>query len=210
MSETTPAPTEAKESKETKEGKPGAEAAPAGKAAGPALPLLIGVIVGALAVGGALGALLIGPPLVQARQKSALAARLAEAAAGPHAKKHGKDKKPSGKDGEHGGGEAGKSPVYRIDNVIVNPAGSMGQRFLMCSVAVELEDDHLVEVLRTRDIEVRDVIISTLESNSLVQLTQPGARDSLRHRLAGVLHPLLGEEGEHSHIRVFLPQFVIQ
>lgn len=210
MSDPTPTPTEAKESKESKEGKAGADAAPAAAAAGPALPVLIGVIVGALAVGGALGALLIGPPLVQARQKSALASRIAEAEAGPHAKKHGKDKKKAAKDGEHGGGEAGKSPVYRIDNVIVNPAGSMGQRFLMCSVAVELEDDHLVEMLRTRDIEVRDVIISTLESNSLAQLTQPGARDTLRHRLAGALQPLLGEEAEGTHLRVFLPQFVIQ
>lgn len=207
MSETTPESPEAKGSKESKDGKAGADAAPA--AAAPALPVLIGVIAGALALGGTLGALLIGPPLVQVRQKATLAARIAAAEAGPDAKKHGKDKK-KGKDGEHGGGEAGKSPVYRIDNVIVNPAGSMGQRFLMCSVAVELEDEEFVEVLRTRDIEVRDIIISTLESNSLAQLTQPGARDSLRHRLASALHPVLGEAGADAHLRVFLPQFVIQ
>lgn len=209
MSETTPESPEAKEAKQSKDPKAGAETPPA-KGAAPAMPVLIAVIVGAVAAGAALGALLIGPPLVQARQKSALAARIAEAEAGPNAKKHGKGEKQSGKGGEHGAGEAGKSSVYRIDNVIVNPAGSMGQRFLMCSVAVELEDEKLVEHLRTRDIEVRDVIISTLESNSLAQLTQPGARDSLRARLAGVLHPLLGEEAEEAHMRVFLPQFVIQ
>ena len=204
MSETTP------EKPEAKEGKDGAEAAATAspRAAGsPVLPIVIVLV--ALIAGAALGAFLIAPPLIQSRQKSELATRIADAEAGPEARKKKKKDKKDAKGGEHGA-EAGKSPLYRIDNVIVNPAGSLGQRFLMCSVALELQDEKLVEVLRQREIEVRDVVISTLESNTLAQLTQPGARDSLRASLAHALHPLLGDAGEDEHLRVFLPQFVIQ
>ena len=202
MSETTP------DHPAGQDGKDGAHVAAgaAAKAAGPPVPMIAIVLV-ALIAGAATGVFLVAPSLIQTRQKTELASRIADAEAGPQAKKK-KNKKES-KGGDHGA-EAGKSPLYRIDNVIVNPAGSLGQRFLMCSVAVELHDEKLVDILRQRDIEVRDVVISTLESNTLAQLTQPGARDSLRESLAHALHPLLGEEGEDEHLRVFLPQFVIQ
>ncbi len=194
-----------------KEGAVGAEGAKA--KAGPPI-VLIAVVLVAVIAGAALGAFLIAPPMIQSKQKAELATRIAEAEAGPDAKKKKKDKgKGKKKDDGHGGGHGGdasKSPIYRVDNVIVNPAGSHGQRFLMCSVAVQLDDEALVEVLRARDVEVRDLVISTLESNTLAQLTQPGARDTLRIRLTHVLQPLLDHEGEGAHMRVFLPQFVIQ
>lgn len=206
MSETTPDHPAAKDGKDGKDDAPGAAGATP-KAAGTPVALIAIVLV-ALIAGAAVGVFLVAPPLIQTRQKTELASRIADAEAGPQAKKKKKNKKEA-KGGEHGA-EAGKSPLYRIDNVIVNPAGSLGQRFLMCSVAVELHDEKLVDMLRQREIEVRDVVISTLESNTLAQLTQPGARDSLRASLAHALHPLLGEEGADEHLRVFLPQFVIQ
>lgn len=202
MSETKPQTPEAKD----------AASAPAKadkKAGGPPV-VLIAVLAGALAAGAALGALLIAPPVVKLRQTSELASRLAAAEAGPAAK--GKKKKKGAKGGSGGGhgAEGDKSPLFRLDNVIVNPAGSQGQRFLMCSVAVQLEDESLADALRHREVEVRDRVITTLESHTLAELTRPGARDSLRARLAAVLQPLLGHDGEDEPIRVFLPQYVIQ
>ena len=196
---------------ETPEAKDGAaEGADAAQNAPKGPPVvLIAVIAAALVAGAALGAMLLAPPLIAGRQKAELAARIAAAEAGPDAKK----KKDKGKKGDKGGAhgaEGGKSPIYRIDNVIVNPAGSYGQRFLMCSVAVQLEDDAVVEALRSHEVEVRDAVISTLEGNTLEQLTQPGARDTLRARLASAIQPLLGHDAEDAHLRVFLPQFVIQ
>jgi flagellar FliL protein len=112
---------------------------------------------------------------------------------------------------EHGGGkrraDVHKGVLYRIDNVIVNPAGSRGSRFLMTSVAFELPDAEAEERLRAREVEVRDVVIATLESQTLEMLSRPGARDTLKLRLRDAVAPILGEARE---VRVYLPQFVMQ
>lgn len=201
MSEPTPEAQDAKAAE--------GDATPAAKAGPPPQLLLIIVIVLALVAGGASGALLIAPRLIHAKQASAFAAAEADLAGG----KHGKKKK-AGKSSDKGGGEhgkdAGKSPIYKIENLIVNPAGAQGQHFLMCSVAFELEDSKLGDLLRQREVQLRDGVISTLESQSMTQLTAPGARDSLRSRIAAVAMPLLGEDGEDTVIKVYLPQFVIQ
>lgn len=206
MSEPTP---------ETKEGQEGAEGAKGAKkpSASPPPVVLIAVIVAALGAGVASGALLVAPRVIHGNQTKAFAAAKEDLAGGGHGKKKGKkDKgeKKEGKGGEHGGGEGGKSPIFRLDNLIVNPAGAQGQHFLMCSIAFELEDSKLGDILREHEVELRDGVISTLESQSMTQLTAPGARDSLRVRIAAVAMPLLGEDGEDTELKVFLPQFVIQ
>ena len=185
------------------------------KASKPTVPspppiLLAVIVVVALAAGVASGALLVAPPMIHSKQVKALAAAEADLADGGHGKKKksGKDKKDE-KGGEHGKSE-GKSPIFRLDNLIVNPAGAQGQHFLMCSVAFELEDPKLGEMLREHEVQLRDGVISTLEAQTMTQLTAPGARDSLRHRIGQVAMPLLGEEGEGTEVKVFLPQFVIQ
>lgn len=202
MSEPTPEP---------KDGQEAPAEAKAPKKAGPAAPpiLLIVVIVVALAAGAASGALLVAPRLIHAKQAKAFAAAQEELASGGHGKKGKKKDKKDEKGGSHGA-EGGKSPIFRLDNLIVNPAGAQGQHFLMCSVAFELEDSKLGDILREHEVELRDGVISTLESQSMTQLTAPGARDSLRSRIAAVAMPLLGEDGEDTELKVFLPQFVIQ
>jgi flagellar basal body-associated protein FliL len=74
-------------------------------------------------------------------------------------------------------------------------------------VAFEVADDKYRDDLRAREVELRDVVISTLERHTLEELARPGARDSVRAELAAAVAPMVGEGGA---LRVFLPQFVIQ
>jgi flagellar FliL protein len=180
----------------------------ADKAAAPASPkaglpiVLIGVIAGGLVAGAALGALLVAPQVNKLRHASAVAAAMDP--------KHKKDKKAEGKDKKDKKGEAGKSPVYKLDNIIVNPAGSQGQRFLMCSVAIESEDSKVLDTLREHEIELRDRVISMLAKQTLDRLTAEGARDSLRAELLVAIKPALGPDNQDAELKVFLPQFVVQ
>jgi flagellar protein FliL len=161
------------------------------KAAGPAPMILIASIVGALVAGGATGSFVIAPRL----------APKADTQPAAHAEKK--------KGGKHGGkhGET-KSSIHKIENLIVNPAGSEGARFLMTTVAIEVDDEKIGETLRDHDAQVRDAVIATLEGQTLEMLTRPGARDTLKHKIEGAVAPIVGEEP--GSLRVFLPQFVIQ
>ena len=169
---------------------PAAEAAPApGKKTG----LLIGLTLGGAVLGGLLAAFVVAPRII-ARQAPGVAD---SAAAG----------------GEHGTGEGegeGKgepAKVVVLENLIVNPAGSQGSRFLMTTVAFAVADDKGQKLLDESKVELRDRVITVLESLTLAQLTAPGARDSLKLRIAMVAGEMLGPKAT---VKVFLPQFVIQ
>lgn len=176
-------------------------AAPATKPKDAPVWMLALVVVLALGAGGALGSLLIAPGLVKARQAAAAADHDSSHAGPKKAKKHAKKK---------GHGKEGESSSYKLDNVIVNPADSQGQRFLMCSLAIQADDPAALDVLREREVELRDRIVTTLTSMTLAELTAAGARDSIRTRLVHAILPVLGPDGEDVELKVFLPSFVIQ
>ena len=191
------------ETKETKEApaEGAAAAAPASPKAAPPV-VLIAVVVLALGAGAALGSLLLAPKLIHARQASA-----AEDLAHPGRKKDTKDKKGDKKDKK---GETGKTPVYKLDNIIVNPADSQGQRFLMCTVAIESDDAKALDLLREHEIELRDRVVTLLSKQPMDRLTAQSARDSLRSELLAVVQPVLGPDGKDTVLKIFLPQFVVQ
>lgn len=193
------------EKKEPQEGQEGGAPAAKPKAAEPAPVVMAGVVLVALLIGAALGALVLAPRVISSRQQAALAE-----AKDPHAAKDKKkkdkkhEKKKEGKEGE------GKASVYRLDNIIVNPANSDGQRFLMCSIAIQADDPAALDILREHEIELRDRVVTLLAAESIESLTAAGVRDSLRSRILTAIVPVLGEEGEGVELQVYLPQFVIQ
>lgn len=100
-----------------------------------------------------------------------------------------------------------KGPIFRVDNLIVNPAGSQGSRFLMISLAVETPDAKVDAVLRRQEARIRDLAISLLERLTMEALSTPGIRDSLKRQLSDTISAVAGTS---TKLRVFLPQFVVQ
>jgi flagellar basal body-associated protein FliL len=108
---------------------------------------------------------------------------------------------------EHGeSSDHAEKKMVRVDNLVVNPAGSEGLRFLMVSVAFAVRDPAAETRLRGSDVQIRDLVTGVFERQTMASLTRPGARDSLRISLAEAVKPLIG----NAPVRVFLPQFVIQ
>jgi flagellar protein FliL len=165
------------------------ESAPAG---GKKIGLLIGLALGGAVLGGGLGAFVVAPRIIASQPHAG-----ADSAAGVEA----------GKDGPGGEGEIKEQKLTQLENIIVNPAGSQGTRFLMTSVAFAVGDDKAVKVLEDHKIELRDRVTTILESQTMAQLTAPGARDSIKVLIAESAGELLGSR---SAVKVFLPQFVIQ
>jgi flagellar basal body-associated protein FliL len=175
---------------------PAAPAAAEGGGAAPATPkafVMVGVIVLALGAGAG-GGMALAPRLLP--RPLLTAADSAAAEPEPEAKaEHGKE------------GEGAEGKIFRLDNLIVNPAGSAGARFLMASVAFEVETEEAEQALKAHEVQIRDMVVSTLESQTMARLTQPGARDSLKQQLG---HAVLTVLNPKTHVAVYLPQFVIQ
>lgn len=180
---------------------------PEGDAAGkkaPGLGVLVAIALVGAALGGGVGGFVIVPRLLAttgAEKPASGEQAHGEEGDAEESKEHGGD----AKEGEHGAEQGGK--LFKLDNLIVNPAGSQGARFLMTTVAIETVGEETEARLKAREIEVRDRVLSVLERKTLEQLTQPSARDSLKKEIAAALAPTVGKK---ARLRVYLPQFVIQ
>jgi flagellar FliL protein len=147
--------------------------------------------LGGILAGSAVGAFVVGPRFAGATQSQA------EASEGPS---------------EEGAAQHGKpveapANLHTVNNIVVNPAGSLGARFLMVSVGIVTPDGKVLEHLRKNEPVVRDLVIGVLERQTMESLAAPGARDSVRAQIAAALAPLAGKNVK---LQILLPQFVVQ
>jgi flagellar protein FliL len=99
-------------------------------------------------------------------------------------------------------------PVYLVEDLVLNPAGSQGTRFLMASVALEVRDEAAVAQLKERDPQIRDRLLTVLGSKTVNELVAPdSARAALRVELRDSTARLFPRGTVH---RVYLPRFVVQ
>lgn len=160
------------------------EQAPAENAEGAAAPkgkrtVLLLAVAGILA-GGAAGFLGVGPVLAKRR------------AAAPAAVKHE---------------EPAASVLHAIDNLVLNPAGSNGTRFLMVTATFEVKDGGVEQLMKDHEAEVRDRILALLGKKTIDDLTDISQRETIKKEVEDAVAPLLPKGAIR---KVFFPQFVTQ
>jgi flagellar FliL protein len=181
-----------------------APAAPAAKAAGGAISikqlLMFGVPVFVVICGLMIWLLpkFLGPPSGGAPEKPAAA----------ESKAHG-EKSEGGEGGEGGEeGEGGAEPnIYIVKDVILNPAGTNGTRFLLTTVGFEVTTSEAKKELEAKDVQVRDALNTILTAKSLTTLSMPENRDSIRQEISERVGKLL-RTGKLSS--VYFSKFIIQ
>lgn len=97
--------------------------------------------------------------------------------------------------------------VYVVKDLIVNPAGTNGLRFLLTTIGLEVTSEETVKELEKRDVQVRDAIIQILTSKTLIDLDNPSSRDSLKTEIAGSINKDL-LSGRITN--VYFSKFIIQ
>lgn len=180
-----------------------AAAAPAeGEApAAPKKGMMIGLLLAGIVAGGGVGTFVLAPKLVPP------VAAVADSGAEHGEEAKGEEEGEGGEHGKKGEGEGSAPKMVNLDNIIVNPAGSQGTRFLMTSIAIATEDEKLETALRDRSVELKDKVITALEVMTMQQLTSAGARDTVKTRIQSMVVAMLGGKPK---VKVFVPQFVIQ
>ncbi len=163
--------------------------APAGNSGKNRLLAIGGVIAGGLLLGGASGIFVAGPMIASMSHTAG--------SAGPAvAESH--DGKPAPSD---------VSTVYLVDNLVMNPAGSGGTRFLLVTVGLQMKAASATEELKGRDTEVRDAILRILGGKSVEDLTNVTNRETYKREIMTALDVVL--DGKKT-AAVYFPQFVIQ
>ncbi len=97
--------------------------------------------------------------------------------------------------------------VYVVGDLIVNPAGTNGTRFLLTTVGVEVDSPQAKAELEKKDIQVRDALISIFTSKGLDQLGRVDQREILRSEIAQRIGEML-TAGKPKN--VYFGKFIIQ
>ena len=79
--------------------------------------------------------------------------------------------------------EVGKH-ILNIDDMIVNPAGTKGQRLMLVSLGFDVASEEELKMLEDKNVVLKDLIISTISKKTLVQLSNHDYRDSLKTELS--------------------------
>ncbi len=166
------------------------------------LPMLIGLVAVGLALGGGTGAAFLGPMV--AKKMGKMTPIVADSA-------HAGDE--AAADGEHAPAGEGKegavveAAIHVLDNMVLNPAGSGGSRYLLLTVAIEVGSPAAVESFKARDAELRDIVLSTLGTKAVDQLTDMAAREAFKTEIITAVDARFGKK---SVKRIYFPQFVVQ
>lgn len=96
---------------------------------------------------------------------------------------------------------------YAIKDIVVNPAGTGGTRFLSISFAFQLNSPEMAASLESRETMIRDVLITILSAKTVAQLTDPKQKEIIRYQIKKRVSELL----ETKELKaVYYTDFVLQ
>jgi len=128
-------------------------------------------------------------------------------------------------DEEHGdaateGGEHSEKQIYLLEDIIVNPAGTRGSRYLSVSIGVEMNLAEAEEgggghgaaaavhnPLDKKRPQLRDALIGILSSKTIIQLTTIEEKELIRQEILTAFQAALEPEPVH---QIYFVDFVLQ
>ncbi len=122
------------------------------------------------------------------------------------AEKAKKEKKKKEKKKRGGEGE-GESLICTIKDIVINPAGTGGSRFLSVSFGFELDSPEAKAEFEAREPAIRDALITILSSKTVAQLTDVKQKEIMRYQIKRRVEKLLDSE---ELAGVYYTDFVLQ
>lgn len=97
--------------------------------------------------------------------------------------------------------------VFLLKEVLVNPAGTNGTRFLLTSIGFEVSTPEAKQEIEKKEVQVRDVMNTILTNKTLSELVDFQKREIIRSEIAQKTGKLL-KSGTLR--RVYFSKFIIQ
>lgn len=97
--------------------------------------------------------------------------------------------------------------LFALDNLVVNPAGTQGRRFLIVSASIEADPDRALPALERSDARLRDGILRALGAWGVEELTDASRRPEIEAIVRGVAQDVAGDARVG---RIYFSQFLLQ
>ena len=97
--------------------------------------------------------------------------------------------------------------IHSIDDIIVNPAGTNGQRLMLVSIGLDVGSEEEMAALETKNVLLKDMIISLFSGKTLTELSQPESKENLKIELIDKLKELVPDTKVNS---VYFSKYILQ
>lgn len=97
--------------------------------------------------------------------------------------------------------------LFVVKDLIVNPAGTGGMRYLLTSVGIEVTNDKAFAEIQNKEIIVNDILINVLSNKTLEELSDVSKRKDLRREIARKVDDILTQGKVRN---VYFSKFIIQ
>lgn len=94
-----------------------------------------------------------------------------------------------------------------MENLVINPMGTDGHRFLMVKLGLE-SDAKVLEDVKKKEMVVRDTLLKVLGRRTVIELSDISQRNSLKEEMRHAINSVTGEVGEID--RIYFTQYVLQ
>jgi flagellar FliL protein len=102
---------------------------------------------------------------------------------------------------------AAKGEIIRFENIVVNPSGTMGSRYLSTTVGLEVSDEAGKQAVERSEPMIKDALITHLSSRTIDELTDPAAREQMRVAIRDMVNAVIAPQKVSA---VFFLDFVLQ
>ena len=103
--------------------------------------------------------------------------------------------------------KGGAAITNKIENIVLNPAGTNGQRFLMVTAAFQVRDAETDALMKEHEAEIRDHMLALLSKKTVEDLTDPLQRDPIKKEVLDAVSPMFPKG---AILKVLFTQFVVQ
>ena len=107
--------------------------------------------------------------------------------------------------GTYGGNVTG--PEHDLGELIVNPRGTAGTRYLKLHIIAVLSSSSVGKKIESRNTQITHKLISTISSKTVDEIDSPEGIDTLQKDIVKGLNSILGEDKVR---QVYFTDFVIQ
>ena len=96
---------------------------------------------------------------------------------------------------------------HEIDDIVVNPAETGGQRVLLVSIGLEVASERHLDELQEYEVAIRDALISMLSRRSVEELTDIQEREQIKQEMGITINEILGRRTVRN---LFFTEYVMQ
>ena len=97
--------------------------------------------------------------------------------------------------------------IFLIEDLVINPAGTRGRRFVSFSIGIELNEGRKVDEIKKREAKICDAIISLFVKKRFYEFTEISNRENIRRQMFEAIKKIMPEDMVR---QIYITKFILQ